>query len=133
MRFYGYKAQELTTAAAPNLDLAIDPKLSWALRNRQIFPVDLNKAPRESLLRVPGLGTKSVERILKVRRWHKLRLDDLPRLRVSVNKVLPFVVVADYNSATLALDRADLPGRFAARDRQLDLFVPEPSVVTGQL
>lgn len=56
VRFYGFKADELTTRAAPNLDLAIDPKLSWALRNRHIFPVDLNKAPRETLLRVPGWG-----------------------------------------------------------------------------
>ncbi|MDQ6625790.1 MAG: putative DNA modification/repair radical SAM protein, partial [Verrucomicrobiota bacterium] len=64
VRFYGYKAQELTTAASPNLDLTIDPKLAWALRNRHVFPVDLNKAARQLLLRVPGLGTKSVERIL---------------------------------------------------------------------
>ncbi|HEX8279837.1 MAG TPA: putative DNA modification/repair radical SAM protein [Chthoniobacterales bacterium] len=134
VRFYGFKAGELTTSTAPNLDLTIDPKLSWALRNRHIFPVDLNKAPREMLLRVPGLGTKSVERIVKVRRWHKLRLDDLPRLHVSVKKVLPFVVTADYNSAALALDREDLPRRLAPRERQLDLFAaPEPSVISGQL
>jgi putative DNA modification/repair radical SAM protein len=133
VRFYGYKAHELTTAASPNLDLGVDPKLSWALRNRHIFPVDLNKAPRDLLLRVPGLGTKSVERILKVRRWHKLRLDDLPRLRVSVKKVLPFVIVADYNSANLAIDRDDLTRHFTGGDRQLDLFTPEASAITGQL
>src|SRR4051794_15265579 len=98
VRFYGFKAPELTTTAAPNLDLEVDPKLSWALRHRQLFPVDLNKAPREMLLRVPGLGTKSVARIVQVRRWHRLRLEDLPRLHVSVKKVLPFVITADYNS-----------------------------------
>src|SRR4051794_16907973 len=75
VRFYGFKATELTTAGKPNLDLAVDPKLSWALRNRHVFPIDLNKAPREFLLRVPGLGTKSVERLLRVRRWHRVRLD----------------------------------------------------------
>ena len=133
VRFYGFTASELTTANAPNLDLALDPKLSWALRNRHIFPIDLNKAPRELLLRVPGLGTKSVERIVKVRRWHKLRLDDLPRLNVSVKKVLPFVIIADYNSASLGIDRDDLPQRSVRPDRQLDLFAMEPSVVTGQL
>ncbi|HEX8680106.1 MAG TPA: putative DNA modification/repair radical SAM protein, partial [Chthoniobacterales bacterium] len=73
VRFYGFKAHELTTATAPNLDLSLDPKLSWALRHRHLFPVDVNKAPRELLLRVPGLGTKAVERIVKIRRWHKLR------------------------------------------------------------
>ena len=77
MRFYGFAAHELTTETTPNLDLNIDPKLAWALRIRQMFPVDLNKAPREILLRVPGLGTKSVERILRIRRWHRLRLEDL--------------------------------------------------------
>jgi len=133
VRFYGFQAQELTTAGAPNLDLAIDPKLSWALRNRHVFPVDVNKAPRELLLRVPGLGTKSVERILKVRRWHKVRLDDLPRLHVSVKNVLPFVITADYNPANLGIDRASLRSRFIAPDRQLDLFKMEPSVLTGQL
>ncbi|MEP6808914.1 MAG: putative DNA modification/repair radical SAM protein [Chthoniobacterales bacterium] len=133
VRFYGFKARELTTEAAPNLDLAVDPKLSWALRNRQIFPVDLNKAPRELLLRIPGLGTKSVEKILRVRRWHKLRLEDLARLHVSVKKILPFVITADYNSATLALDSNDLARRLSRPDRQLDLFPTEESVLTGQL
>ncbi len=133
VRFSGFKAQALTTDAKPDLDLAIDPKLAWALRNRHLFPVDLNKAPRDLLLRVPGLGTKSVERILKVRRWHKIRLEHLPRLRVSVRKVLAFVIVADYNSASLALDGDQLAQRFAPRDRQMDLFTPEPSVITGQL
>ena len=114
VRFYGFGAQELTTAASPNLDLAIDPKLSWALRNRHVFPIDVNKAPRDLLLRVPGLGTKSVDRILKVRRWHKLRTEDLPRLHVSVKKVLPFIMLADYNAANLALDRDTLAGNFAS-------------------
>lgn len=133
VRFYGFKAPELTTPTSPNLDLALDPKLSWALRNREFFPVDVNKASREALLRVPGLGTKSVERILKVRRWHKVRLEDLPRLHVSLRKVLPFVITADYNSATLALDQDDFSSRFRQRDEQLDLFGTEPSVLTGQL
>ncbi|MBA3833216.1 MAG: hypothetical protein H0X34_15240 [Chthoniobacterales bacterium] len=89
MRFYGFGAHELTREAAPNLDLTMDPKLAWALRHRQLFPVDLNKAPRHLLLRVPGLGTKSVERILRIRRWHKLRLEDLVRLHLPLKKLLP--------------------------------------------
>ncbi len=133
VRFYGFNPQELTTVAMPNLDLAVDPKLSWALRNRHVFPIDLNKASRDILLRVPGLGTKSVEKILRVRRWHKLRVDDLPRLHVSVKKVLPFIVTADYNSANLAIDRDDLALRFQKPVQQLDLFAVEPSVLTGQL
>lgn len=133
VRFYGFKPEELTTTAAPNLDLALDPKLSWALRNRHAFPVDLNKAPRDALLRVPGLGTKTVEKILRVRRWHKVRLEDLPRLHVSLKKVLPFIITADHNSANLAIDRDNLVGRFRMPERQLDLFPAESSVMTGQL
>ena len=133
MRFYGFKVHELTTFASPNLDLTVDPKLAWALRNRHFFPVDLNKAPREMLWRVPGVGTKSVDRILQVRRWHRIRLADLPRLRVSVRKVLPFVVVADHNAAAMSLDADRVAERLRPADTQLSLFHDSASAVTGQL
>ena len=74
------------------LPLDIDPKLAWALKFRDSFPVDVNRAPREMLLRVPGLGTKAVDRILPSRRWRRLRLDDVARLTVSIAKVRPFIV-----------------------------------------
>jgi len=133
IRFYGFKVDELTTTTSPNLDLVLDPKLTWALRNRHLFPIDLNKAPREMLLRVPGLGTKSVARILQVRRWHRIRLADLPRLHLSVRKVLPFVIVADHNATALALDGNGLVERFCPRDNQLSLLPDSASVVSGQL
>ena len=133
IRFYGFKVDELTTAASSNLDLVIDPKLAWALRNRHIFPLDLNKAPRELLLRIPGVGTKSVDRILQVRRWHRIRLADLPRLHLSLRKVLPFVIVADHNAAALRLDGHQLTEKFRPSDSQLDLFPDSTSVLSGQL
>ncbi|MEO5719092.1 MAG: putative DNA modification/repair radical SAM protein [Chthoniobacterales bacterium] len=133
VRFYGFAAHELTTKEAPNLDLTIDPKLAWALRHRALFPVDLNKAPRHLLLRVPGLGTKSVERILRVRRWHKLRLEDLLRLHLPMKKVLPFITTADGNPHAQTLDRDDLATSLIVRPKQLDLFTIEPSVLDGQL
>ncbi len=105
MRFYGFEAAELTSAEEPNLDLAIDPKLAWALRHREKFPVDVNKAPRELLLRVPGLGVRNVDRIVRIRRWHGLRLADLTRLRVPMKKTLPFIVAADHTPHLLGLDR----------------------------
>ena len=132
LRFYGFRVHELTTPAVPNLDLAIDPKLSWALRNRHIFPLDLNKAPRELLLRIPGVGTKSVDRILQVRRWHKIRLADLPRLHISMRKVLPFIVVADHNAAALIVDADKLLEKFRPPESQLNLFPDPTSAVTGQ-
>jgi putative DNA modification/repair radical SAM protein len=133
MRFYEFKIEELTTTNEPNLDLAIDPKLAWALRNRHFFPIDLNKAPRYLLLRIPGVGTKSVDRILQVRRWQKIRLEHLPRLRVSVRKVLPFVVTSDHNPDALTLDRANLKARLVSPDRQLDFFQAGASTISGQL
>ncbi|MDQ3198726.1 MAG: putative DNA modification/repair radical SAM protein [Verrucomicrobiota bacterium] len=133
VRFYGFAAHELTTKETPNLDLTFDPKLAWALRHRALFPVDLNKAPRHLLLRVPGLGTKSVERILRVRRWHQLRLEDLMRLHLPLKKVLPFVTTADPNPQARNLERDDLASLLIVRPKQLDLFAIEPSVINGQL
>lgn len=100
IRFYGYKADELTTVDQPNLSLRIDPKLAWALRHPEVFPLDLNQAPRELLLRVPGLGVRNVDRILVIRRWKKISVADLGRLRASLPKVLPFVEVADHQPRT---------------------------------
>jgi putative DNA modification/repair radical SAM protein len=134
LRFYGYRVQEITTAAQPNLDLAIDPKLAWALRNRAIFPVDLNRAARHQLLRVPGLGVKNVDRIIEARRFHSLRLADLARLRVPLKKVMPFIETKDHNPRSSGLDDANLRARFAPPPEQLDLFAPpEVSVLSGQL
>ena len=89
MRFYGFKVAEITSEAQPDLPLGIDPKPAWALRNVASFPVDLNRAPREMLLRVPGLCVRNVDRILGMRHWHRLTLADLTKLRVSVAKTLP--------------------------------------------
>ena len=83
------------------MPLGIDPKLAWALRHPGKFPVDLHTAPRETLLRVPGLGVRNVDRLLAVRRWHRVTLADLARLRVPLKKVMPFVVTADHRPATV--------------------------------
>jgi putative DNA modification/repair radical SAM protein len=120
MRFYGFKVAELTTRAEPNLSLHLDPKLAWALRNPEKFPVDLNKAPRELLLRVPGLGVRNVDRIIRIRRWHMLRLADLARLRVALAKAMPFVIVADHTPRVLESDAAIR--QFTAAAEQPDLF-----------
>jgi len=95
IRFYGFDEHEIV---APNgmLSLEHDPKLAWALAHPEFFPIDLNRAPREHLLRVPGLGVISVKKLLASRRVRTLRLTDLPKLRVSVSKVMPFVVLPDH-------------------------------------
>jgi len=123
MRFYGFKPAEVVSAAESDgmLPLDIDPKLAWALKFRDSFPVDVNRAPREQLLRVPGLGTKAVKRILASRRWRQLRLDDVARLTLSIAKVRPFIVTADWRP-TLLTDRADLRTLVAPKQKQLELF-----------
>ena len=123
MRFYGFKPQEVVAATDDKgmLPLDIDPKLAWALKFRESFPIDVNRASKEQLLRVPGLGTKVVARILSSRRFRTLRLDDVARLTVSVKKIRPFIVTADWRP-TLLTDRADLKALVAPPAAQLDLF-----------
>jgi putative DNA modification/repair radical SAM protein len=122
MRFYGFDRSEIV-AGLPDgmLALDVDPKLGWALANRQSFPVDINRAPREMLLRIPGLGTKVVQRILDTRRHRRLRLEDLGRICRTIAKVRPFVVAEGWSPGAL-LDRQDLRARLAPQARQLSLF-----------
>ena len=124
MRFYDFLPGEVVAAADPAtgmLPLDIDPKLAWALKFRDRFPVDVNRAPREMLLRVPGLGVKAVNAMLTSRRWRKLRLADVARLTVSVAKVRPFIVAEDWRPVVLA-DTLDLKPLVAPRKQQLELF-----------
>jgi putative DNA modification/repair radical SAM protein len=108
LRFYGFGLGDLRTATKDGmLPLDMDPKLAWALGHRHLFPLDLNRASREELLRVPGLGVKTVERIIASRRARALRFDDLARLKVSLRKIAPFVILPDHRPTRL-IDRADL-------------------------
>ena len=119
LRFYGFALDEIVPVEAGGmLDLEADPKLAWALRNRHLFPVDVNRAPRESLLRIPGLGVKNADKIISARRHKTLRTDDLARLRLPMAKLRPFIQLADQTPGAL-LDRADLRG----------LLIPETAFV----
>ena len=122
MRFYGFEPWEVRDATEGGmLPLDIDPKLAWALKFRDRFPVDVNRAERETLLRVPGLGTKAVKTILSTRRWRMLRLDDIGRLTVSVAKVRPFIITADWRPTVLT-DQLDLRRNLTPPAKQLELF-----------
>ncbi|WP_188063110.1 putative DNA modification/repair radical SAM protein [Sphingobium sp. KCTC 72723] len=124
MRFYGYDAREIaaaTDAATGCLPLDIDPKLAWALAHRGTFPMDVNRAPREQLLRVPGLGVKAVDRIILSRRHRRLRLEDVARMTTSIKKLRPFLIAADWRPTGL-IDRIDLRARVTQPRDQLELF-----------
>jgi putative DNA modification/repair radical SAM protein len=121
MRFYGFGAEEIPVSPSGMLALHVDPKLAWALAHRERFPVDLNSADREMLLRVPGLGTKSVKRILSARRLRTVHVEDLERLRVPLRKVLPFVSLPGHSARTL-LDSVKLEQAVRLPETQLDLF-----------
>ena len=121
LRFYGFEREEIEASTTDGmLDLAIDPKLAWALRHREHFPVDVNRAPRHLLLRIPGLGAKTVDRLLEARRMTRVRLDDLAKLTRTVKKALPFIQTADYHPGGLT-DTANLRARFAPPAEQLSL------------
>ena len=123
MRFYGFGVDEVaSTTVGGNLDLSIDPKLSWALSNRAVFPVDVNRADREWLLRVPGFGTKSVDALIAARRVKSLRLDDVARICRAIDKPRPFITCVDWTPGRV-LDGAKLRQRFMPKPAaQLDLF-----------
>lgn len=125
MRFYDYRPDEVRAAAddaTGMLPLDIDPKLAWALKFRDRFPVDVNRAPREMLLRVPGLGVKAANAILTARRWRRLALADVARLTVSIAKLRPFIIADDWRPVVLS-DRAELRPVVAPKKAdQMELF-----------
>lgn len=123
MRFYDYSPHEVAEAADANgmMPLDIDPKLAWALKFRGRFPVDVNRAPREMLLRVPGLGTRAVGKILAARRWRQLGLADIGRLTVSIAKVRPFLIASDWRPVALS-DASNVSAFVAPKKQQLELF-----------
>jgi putative DNA modification/repair radical SAM protein len=129
LRFYGFSREEIMAGGSGGmLDLELDPKTAWALKHRADFPVDVNTAPREVLLRVPGLGARSVDRLIAARRHMLIRADDLARLRVPMARALPFLVLPDHRPRNLdsaGLRAAVTPATAfsrAARPAQLSLF-----------
>ncbi|WP_312969091.1 putative DNA modification/repair radical SAM protein [Acinetobacter gerneri] len=95
MRFYGFAAEEIVDQRYPNLDLDVDPKLSWALRHPEMFPIDINQADYQMILRVPGIGLKSAKKIVQARRFSKIHIDQLKKMGVAYNRAQYFIRCAD--------------------------------------
>jgi predicted DNA-binding helix-hairpin-helix protein len=121
-RHYGFDVDEIAAGGENGmLDLEVDPKLAWALKNRHRFPVDVNTADREMLLRVPGLGVRAVDKIIASRKHATLRLDDLARLTSGLKRARPFLCASDHRPSRL-LDQEHLRRTLIERPEQLSLF-----------
>jgi len=91
MRFYGFRVNEIVNHDNPSLELDIDPKLAWAIRNLQMFPVDINKADLRLILRIPGIGVQSAHKIVSARKFRKLNWDNVKALGVAINRAKYFI------------------------------------------
>lgn len=106
MRFYGFNVKELLNTNNPHLDTDIDPKLSWALRNLEQFPIDINTADYHMILRVPGIGVNSAQKIVQARKFGKIRSDQLKKIGISYNRAKHFIRCAD---SPIILNEPDAP------------------------
>ena len=124
LRFYGFSVQEISDGSEGGmLDLEVDPKLAWALRHREQFPVNINTAPLEMLMRVPGIGAIGANKIIQSRRFSKLRYEDLAKCRLSVKKIAPFIEVADYTPTSQVLEGENLKHYYIqSQSQQMALF-----------
>jgi putative DNA modification/repair radical SAM protein len=105
MRFYGFHVNEIVNTEQPHLDLDIDPKLGWAIRNMQAFPIDVNKSDLQMILRVPGIGLLSAQKIVSARIFGKLNWDQLKKMGVSINRAKYFITCKSNE-----FERRDLTG-----------------------
>jgi len=121
LRGYGFTAGELMPQTG-NLALDVDPKLAWALANREHFPMDLNRVDASLIPRIPGIGLRNAKRIVELRRLRRIRWEDLSRLRCSLKKLAPFVVTADYKPAQGATSSDLLRKHMADAPQQMNLW-----------
>ena len=110
LRFYGFAVNELLNDTHPNLDIEVDPKLSWALRNLNHFPVNINTADKRVLARIPGIGMRSVGKILKGRKFRKLNWEHLKKMGVALNRAKFFILCDSPNWERRDLDAERIKG-----------------------
>ena len=127
LRFYKFRAEEILTPEEPDFDEELDPKCTWALRHRELFPVEINRAPYEMILRIPGIGVRSALRIVRLRRYGGLSYDHLKRIGVVLKRARYFMTVNGRYYGEWALDSESLRNRLisetAAREvREMSLF-----------
>jgi predicted DNA-binding helix-hairpin-helix protein len=133
MRFYGFDAGEILDASHPNLDLELDPKISWALRHPEFFPMEINRASPEEILRIPGIGTISAGRIVRQRRVAALTYDDLKRMGVVLKRAKYFITVGGrYYGGRVKEDELREHFILQSGGQQIDLFAQTDPRFLGQ-
>ena len=128
MRYYGFAPNEIVDERQPFLDLEIDPKLAWALRNSHLFPIDINKAPREMLLRIPGVGVRSVQKILMARKFQTLSYYDLKKMGVTLSRAKYFITCSGATPLAGTIDPLRLRGLLLGQSHS-----KHKQLFTGQL
>lgn len=118
LRFYGFKAEELLSEKRPNFNLFLDPKCDWALQNLKDFPVEINKASYEQLLRVPGVGVKSARRIIAARKQGKLDFDGLKRMGVVLKRARYFITCSGKMEVSFRMDEDSITSALIGDERR---------------
>lgn len=127
LRSYGFSVHELVDEQHPDLDMEVDPKLGYALRHPELFPVDINTAPYELILRIPGIGVKSAKKIVQARRFGKLRPEHLQKIGVVWKRARYFLTTADPNFRWLNFDPMALKQRILS-ERNPRVYQPQLSL-----
>ncbi len=135
LRFYGFDADEIVNIDNPNLDEELDPKMFWALNNLHLFPMEINKASREELIRIPGIGTKGAMKIINARRFKKLTFDSLKQLKISVKNAKYFITCNGVYQKEIPMysDKIKLALNPPKIIKSPNLFDFDYSVITGEL
>ena len=128
MRYYGFAPNEIVDERQPFLDLEIDPKLAWALRNSHLFPIDINQAPREMLLRIPGVGVRSVQKILMARKFQTLSYYDLKKMGITLSRAKYFITCSGATPLAGTIDPLRLRGLLLGQSHS-----KHKQLFTGQL
>lgn len=128
LRFYGFKADELLSEARPNFNEQIDPKCDWAVRHLELFPVEINKADYYTLLRVPGIGTKSAGRIIMARRHAKLGFDDIKKMGVVLKRALYFITCEGKMMYHIPIEENYITRQLIYSERPTQLLLPDGGV-----
>ncbi|XOB63725.1 putative DNA modification/repair radical SAM protein [Campylobacterota bacterium DY0563] len=138
LRFYDFSWDEIVDDRNPNLDEDVDPKTFWALNNLQYFPMEINKASKDELLRIPGIGVRGVFKILKARRFKSLDFDDLVKLKISLKRARYFITCKGKYQREVPLEQdriktALLTSKINTKVNQPSLFDLQYSSITGEL